>query len=102
MVDAWTLDLRGINTGVVWAFEFGVRFDLRSDNFATLKAFRKWLFDPEVAFERTQRVYHKSEAFDVPCFWPRAAIRILGLDVGLGVCVRAPLRNYITTTEEQK
>ena len=99
-MDRHELNIRGAEVGWVWAFSGHLWFSCRSTDFATWADLRKWLFDPELGLETRQRVYPPSRgSLEVPIFWPHAALRILGLDVAFGLCVRPPIGRYIT---EQK
>lgn len=95
-MDKHELNLRGAEVGWVWAFSGHLWFSCRSTDFINWQSFRKWLFDPEVGFERLQRVYPgSSPSVEVPIFWPHAAIRLAGLDLALGLCVRPPIQRHL-------
>ncbi len=91
-MDKQDLHMNGADTGWVWAVQGRVDLSWRSSDFSDWKAFRKWLFDPEFGLERSHRVYPAGQKSHlVSAFWPHAALRVLGLDMALGLCVRAPI-----------
>lgn len=100
-MDKHDLNMRGAETGWVWGFSGHLWFSCRSTDFATWADFREWLFDPEFGLNTRQRVYPASrQSIEVPIFWPHAALRVLGLDVAFGLCVRPPIGRYIMERPE--
>lgn len=98
MTDSLHTDLRGGDTGWVWAFQFGINFDCRSEDFRDIKSFRKWAFDPEFGIVKQQRVLVNKEWVDFPLFWPHAALKVFGLDIAIGFCVRKPIIHLLKTS----
>lgn len=93
-MDKLMIDLRDGDLGWVWAVQFSIEFSIRSENFRSFSAFRKWAFDPEFGLELEQKVYlpKRIEPSFVGIFWPHAALRVLGLDVACGFCIRPPIK----------
>lgn len=91
MEDKLILQLAGARVGWVWAAQFRINFDCRSEDFRDWKSLKKWAFDPEFGIERKQRIYLADRTEEVPLLWPHAAIKILGLDFAIGFCIRGPI-----------
>lgn len=95
-MDRHELNMRGSDVGWVWAFSGHISLSCRSTDFSTWADFKKWLFDPEFGLERSQLVYPAgAKSVEVPIFWPHAALRLLGLDVAIGLCIRPPISSHL-------
>ena len=102
MMDKHDLNMNGADAGWCWAVQGHIYFSCRSSDFSSWTSLRKWLFDPEIGLNRSHRVYPAGQkSILVPAFWPHAALRLAGLDIALGFCVRAPIpERYVTFTKE--